>query len=558
MARIKADTSGAPTCRIRSTTMAGAVTDTPNFVMVHGIGMSHRYFDRLQAELGSHGNTHLLDLPGFGGMPKPGRQLRVEDYATAIAAALDASGIRSCVLIGHSMGAQFTTELALQRPDLVTDLVVMGPVTDSTRRSALWHTAALALNSLGERPLTNAMVRMDYARCGLPWYFTELPVMLGYSIDERLPLVTQPVLVVRGSIDSVARSPWCHRLADSAQHGQLVEIPGQPHVVHRGGAAEVARAILAFLAADHHAPSPALAPASDIQRGATFSRIQTVGGGPHGTGAPTATTAFHSIKVGDRLCRAYPVIQTGASAGEPLTAASPTDDGTARRTFVFIHGIGMSHRYFRLLSEELASYGDSYLIDLPGYGWTGRPGKRMTNPANADLVAALLDEIGVRDCVVVGHSMGVQTATELAITRPELVSSLVLIGPAIDARQRTVLRQALRLAYNSALEKPLLNSSQFLDVLRCGPRWYVAELAVALAYHLETRLPLVEQAVLVIRGSRDPVAGSRWSRSLAESARNGALLEIEGSPHAVHHSAPKAVATGIIEFTVQNEPLVSA
>ncbi|MBG6179661.1 alpha/beta fold hydrolase [Arthrobacter sp. CAN_A1] len=543
------------TCRLRSNSMPGAGSSTLNFVMVHGIGMSHRYFDRLQSALADHGNTHVLDLPGFGGNPKPGQQLGVDAYAAALGGALDQAGVRSCVLIGHSMGAQFVTELAVRRPDLVTDLVLIGPVTDPSRRSAAWHSLALGLDSLMERPLTNAMVMADYARCGLPWYFTELPVMLNYSIHERLPLAPQPVLVIRGSNDPVSRRPWCLRLTNAARDGRLVEIPGQPHVAHRGGAKAVTQAILAFLQRVEDVPSVNEELPVNSRKGprAVLSRVHTVLS-RKGAGAPSSDiTDFHSITIGDRECRAYPLMHTGVS-----TAGSVTGDPTAQRTFVFIHGIGMSHRYFTRLSTVLAEHGDTYLIDLPGYGWTGRPAKKLTNPANAELIGTLLDDIGVGPCVVVGHSMGVQSATEMAISRPDLVSSLVLIGAAVDAKQRTILRQAPRLAFNSALEKPLLNSSQFLDVVRCGPRWYITELAVAMAYRLEERLPMVKQAVLVMRGTRDPIAGSRWSRSLAESALRGDLLEIEGSPHAVHHSAPEAVGAGIIDFVLRNEPLVAS
>ena len=515
--------------------------------------MSHRYFDRLQTELSKHGHTYVLDLPGFGGTQKPTKQLQVSEYASAIATALDSAGVSSCVLMGHSMGAQFVTELAIQRPGMVSELVLIGPVTDAARRSVLWHSLTLALDSLKERPMTNALVLTDYARCGLPWYFTELPVMLRYRLHERLRMATQRVLIIRGSQDPVSRRSWCLRLVDSAKDGNLVEIPGQPHVTHRGGAREVASAILTFL----HQPGPASFPSGHpsvpdpLRQRTIFSRDHTMHSGGNDGSASSAVTAFHSIKVGDKQCRAYLVKRT-----ESDTHDAASNRGASRRVFVFIHGIGMSHRYFRRLAATLAVHGDSYLIDLPGYGWTHRPADKLTNPDSATLIGSLLDEIGGGPYVVVGHSMGVQSATELAIERPDLVSTLILIGAAIDVKQRTVLRQAPRLMFNSMLEKPLLNGSQFLDVLRCGPRWYVTELAVAMAYKLEERLPLAEQPVLIMRGTRDPIAGFRWSRSLTDSAQNGELIEISGSPHAVHHSNPAAVAARMIDFLGRTEPHV--
>ena len=276
-------------CRIHSATMAQAAPGAPVFVMVHGIGMSHRYFDRLQDELVHYGNTHVLDLPGFGGTPKPARQLEVADYAAAIGRAMDAAGIGSCVMIGHSMGVQFVTELALQRPDLVSELVLIGPVTDPARRSAIWHALALGIDSLMERPLTNTMVFTDYARCGLPWYFTELPVMLTYRLHERLPLVNQPVLVIRGGNDPVARHPWCARLAGAGQDARLVEIPGQPHVAHRGGAREVTTAILTLLRPHNHlqfAPGSPPVAAREGKRAIPRALHAVVRAGRRATGRP--------------------------------------------------------------------------------------------------------------------------------------------------------------------------------------------------------------------------------------------------------------------------------
>ncbi len=98
----------------------------PAYILIHGIGVSHRYLARLHGVLAANAPTYSLDLPGFGGTPKPGRQLSVEDYGTFIAEALKSCGIDSYVLVGHSMGAQFALEAALRAPEQVRQLVLMG------------------------------------------------------------------------------------------------------------------------------------------------------------------------------------------------------------------------------------------------------------------------------------------------------------------------------------------------------------------------------------------------------------------------------------------------
>src|SRR5690606_18196642 len=136
---------------------------------IHGIGMSHRYLSRLHAVLAEDGPVFSIDLPGFAGLPKPGSDLDVETMARALAEIIDRLGIAPAVLVGHSMGAQWVSEVARERPDLVARLVLIGPVADAAHRTLLAQARALAVDSFGESPMTNAIVFTDYVRCGVPW-----------------------------------------------------------------------------------------------------------------------------------------------------------------------------------------------------------------------------------------------------------------------------------------------------------------------------------------------------------------------------------------------------
>jgi pimeloyl-ACP methyl ester carboxylesterase len=521
----------------------------PLFVMVHGIGMSHRYFDTLQRKLIEYGDTLIVDLPGFGGTATPDRPLSVADHAAIIAHTLDEEGAQGCVVIGHSMGAQFSTELAISRPDLVSHLVLIGPVTDVEHRSPVKHTLMLAADMLVERPVTNLMVAAAYVQCGLPWYLRELPVMLNYRLDNRLPLVSSPVLIVRGTRDIIAGHDWCEKLSCNAQHGHLVELPGEPHAAHRGGASALVTAVLDLVR--NHPPlrAPSMPGTPESSRGEPIYGNRSARSYSPDLRSAGKTVELRSISVGDRQCRSYVI---GHSTERGQTGRDSEDPAPV---FVLIHGIGMSHRYFRRLGFLLAAYGDVHLIDLPGYGWTRRPAHALSITATAELIGKLLDEAGASSCVVVGHSMGAQSATELALLRPDLVSHLVLIGAAVDVKRRTVHQQALTLGINSLLEKPLLSMVQFFDVLRCGPRWYLAQLKLAMGYPLEERLPLALQPVLVLRGARDVVAGTAWSERLAHQSRHGEATSIDGEPHAAHHSAPKAVAASVVGFLRRSQEI---
>ncbi len=217
------------------------------FVLVHGVGTSHRYFARLHDELAADSDTVSVDLPGFGGVAKPDHALEVAETASGLAQVLDALGAGPYILVGHSMGTQWVVELAAQRPDLVQALVLIGPVTDRRRRSMPLQALALARDTVGETPGVNQRVFTDYLRAGPSWYLRQVRRMIDYPIEDRLADVGAPVLVLRGGNDPIARADWSRLLRDRAARGSMAVVPGHRHVVQHTAPRAVASAIRAFV-----------------------------------------------------------------------------------------------------------------------------------------------------------------------------------------------------------------------------------------------------------------------------------------------------------------------
>lgn len=215
-------------------------------VLVHGIGMSHRYLSRLHAELAVTTRVVSVDLPGFAGLPKPRRHadVGVQSMGRALADVIATLGESRIVLVGHSMGAQWAIEAAAHRPEPLTALVIIGPVSDERHRTVAAQGRALALDTFGETPLINTIVFTDYLRCGVPWYLRQVREMVAYPVEKRLRRLTLPVLVMRGGDDPIAGREWCRRLRDSAGVSRLVEIPRGHHVVQQSAPRSVADAIL--------------------------------------------------------------------------------------------------------------------------------------------------------------------------------------------------------------------------------------------------------------------------------------------------------------------------
>jgi pimeloyl-ACP methyl ester carboxylesterase len=114
---------------------------------------------------------------------------------------------------------------------------------------------------------------------------------------------------------------------------------------------------------------------------------------------------------------------------------------------LLIHGSGAAGASWGLMVPALAGHHHVIRVDLPGCGQSPPPPSYEV-PAQARRVAAVLDELGLRDVAVAGHSSGGYVGTALAEQRPDLVGSLTLIstGPSLDAllRQPAVIRLLLR------------------------------------------------------------------------------------------------------------------
>jgi pimeloyl-ACP methyl ester carboxylesterase len=216
---------------------------------------------------------------------------------------------------------------------------------------------------------------------------------------------------------------------------------------------------------------------------------------------------------------------------------------------VLIHGIGASHRYLRRLHELLARTVDTYSIDLPGFGATPRPERTLAVADHASYILGAMEQLGVLEFVIVGHSMGSQFALEAALQQPGRISRLVLMGPVVDSKRRTVAQQALSLGRDCLLyESPSSNALVFTDYLRCGPGWYLKTLRVMMDYPTEQKIAGATAPVLVIRGAHDPVATSQWCRRLAKLAPDGRMLEVQGTGHVVQHNRAVEVAEAIEAF----------
>lgn len=215
--------------------------------------------------------------------------------------------------------------------------------------------------------------------------------------------------------------------------------------------------------------------------------------------------------------------------------------------FVLVHGIGMGRGVFGDLVEELGGSGEVIALDLPGFGDSPKPRRPLDMAACGDLLAAMLDELGVRDGVLVGHSMGAQVVAETLVRHPSLRGRAVLVSPTVNPAERSAVVQGLRLLQDIAIESPKVLALGAIHYVKAGPIWYAKTLRRMVGHRIEDVLPRLDADTLVIRGEVDRVSPREWAREVARLVPRGVLREVPDRGHEAMIRTAEPAATLIAE-----------
>ena len=201
-------------------------------VLVHGLGVSARYLLPTGERLLPHFAVYGPNLPGFGPSEKPRHPLDLAQLASVLGLWLDALGLEQPILLANSFGCQTAVELAVQRPDRLSRLVLVGPTVDRHARTILRQLFGLVRDGLSEPRALNALVVRDYLRAGPMRLWRTAQYALSDRIEDKLPSIDLPVLIVLGEHDGFVSERWARELAGRAPDGRLEIVPGAAHAVN--------------------------------------------------------------------------------------------------------------------------------------------------------------------------------------------------------------------------------------------------------------------------------------------------------------------------------------
>ena len=106
-----------------------------NVVLLHGLFGSGNNLGQIARGLRVDHQVHSVDLPDHGRSDWLPR-VSIQGYARCVAAWMDGRKLTNCSVIGHSLGGKVAMQLAVNRPELIEQLVILdiSPMTYTVRR----------------------------------------------------------------------------------------------------------------------------------------------------------------------------------------------------------------------------------------------------------------------------------------------------------------------------------------------------------------------------------------------------------------------------------------
>lgn len=226
---------------------------------------------------------------------------------------------------------------------------------------------------------------------------------------------------------------------------------------------------------------------------------------------------------------------------------------------LLLNGLGGLIRTFDPLRDELDDF-MTITLDVPGVGKSQMPRWPIRLPSHADVIAEMLQQLGVDQVDVFGVSWGGALAQEFALRYPSMVRRLILAatspGPVLLMKPSDVM-DFFRRSKNAKMPKQdssrdsihtLLGFGVMKGMLSVNPRTYYLQLAALIGWTSLLRLSRVTQRTLVLTGDRDPLIQAYNAHILRRTIRRSELRILKGEGHFFLVTSARGTAVLMREF----------
>ena len=239
-----------------------------------------------------------------------------------------------------------------------------------------------------------------------------------------------------------------------------------------------------------------------------------------------------------------------------------------KNSVVFVHGSGMDHTVWTLFSRHFARHGRNVIaVDMPGHGRSdGDPLDSIEGMT--DWVIAVLDELGIAEAAVAGHSMGSLIALDGAARHPDRVRAIALVGSIAPMPVSDAILDACAandpVAFNMLTEygyskRHLYGGNSNPGMWMVGSTLRLYERSRPLVLHNDMsacnaysvgleRAAAVRCPVLMVLGKEDRLTPVRGTLPLQQALPDPRVVVLEGAGHTLMAEAPNLLLDALREF----------
>lgn len=252
-----------------------------------------------------------------------------------------------------------------------------------------------------------------------------------------------------------------------------------------------------------------------------------------------------------------------AAASNLYYQAVAAPEGTARGSLIFIHGAGGSHLKWTPLMDHSIHGFTHIALDLMGHGASpGSPAAEIQAYAQS-IHEFLTTNSFPRPWILAGHSMGGSIALQTALTYPQSVDGLVLIGSGARMPVNpTMLEQLAQGAFDTGFLKiaygrdfaPELLAAELQGLSQVPQPQLYADFTACNNYDVAARLDQIKIPVLILVGDQDKMTPVKNSQYLQENIPGAVLHIIPAAGHHLMLEKPAQTTAAIGDFLADKFP----
>jgi len=219
-------------------------------ILLHGWLGSWGLWQETMAYLGAFYRTYAMDFWGFGESGKKRETYAVSDFVSLVNQFMDQLGIVHAPLVGHSMGGTVSLSVAIQYPERVSKVVVVGsPIVGSSLAPLLklagYRSIAFFLfNMMGpfrafmkyyysrlicKDPRFPDMMDRDLSRTTLESFLLSIASLRRTDLRPLLPQVKIPAMGIYGDKDLIVHPQQWMPMQQGIPHAQIERFPNAGH-----------------------------------------------------------------------------------------------------------------------------------------------------------------------------------------------------------------------------------------------------------------------------------------------------------------------------------------